>query len=266
MLRLAGIDVAAAGARGAASRPRDATAALAALVAGQALELRSAGNASDRHGRVVAQLFAGGRWVQGELLRRGLARVAGRADNRAGLAAMLALEDEAREARRGLWRLAFFAVRAPSDAARDAGSFQIVEGTVADAALVAGGAYVNFGADWRNSFSLRIGRDALRAVPRRRARPAEPQGRAAARARLHRRHAPPADRRDLPRTDRAALSEPGFLARSVAPSSSAPASEVTHRVQIQANPGYALPAPANALELREGKPSPDAANAVRYPG
>jgi len=57
--------------------------------------------------------------------------------------------------------VALSAVRPAADAGADSGSFQIVTGTVADAAPVAGGVYVNCGADWHNSFSLHIGGDAL---------------------------------------------------------------------------------------------------------
>lgn len=161
-LRLVGIaapDPARRAERGLAAR---ATAALQKLVAQQPLELRFAGNGTDRNGRVLAELFAGGRWVQRELVRRGLARVRGAADNRAGLAALLAVEDQARAAGRGMWQLPEFAVRDAADAARDAGTWQIVEGKVEDVALVEGGAYVNFGPDWRTAFSLHIGRDALK--------------------------------------------------------------------------------------------------------
>jgi len=148
--------------RGEAALARRAKDAFAGLVTGVPLELRYGGVETDRHGRVVAQLFAGGRWVQRELVRRGLARVHGSADARVGLSELLAAEAAARTARRGLWRRPFFAVRTPEDAARDAGSFQIVEGTVADTAFAGGSVRVNFGPDWRTAFSLRIGGDALK--------------------------------------------------------------------------------------------------------
>jgi len=150
-LRLVGIDTPLA------AQAKDA---LQRLVAGKALELRFAGNATDRNGRVLAELYAGKRWVQRELVRRGLARVHGAADNRVGLAELLTVEAKARVAKRGLWRLSRYAVREADDAARDAGTWQIVEGTVADVALVEGGAYLNFGADWRSGFSAHLGRDA----------------------------------------------------------------------------------------------------------
>jgi micrococcal nuclease len=136
--------------------------ALEKLVAGKPLELRYAGSATDRAGRVVAELYAGGRWVQRELVRRGLARVHGAADNRLGLAQLLAAEDSARQARRGLWRLRSFAVRPAEDAARDAGTWQIVAGTVADAALVEDGAWLDFSADRSTGFAVHLDRDAVK--------------------------------------------------------------------------------------------------------
>lgn len=130
--------------------------ALATLIGTGPITLRYAGAPHDRYGRVLAQLFAAGRWIQGALLRRGLARVRGRADERLGLREMLAIENAARVARRGLWRFPSFAVRDAATVGRDVGTFQIVTGTVAATAMVRGVAYVNFGADWRTAFSLRI--------------------------------------------------------------------------------------------------------------
>jgi endonuclease YncB( thermonuclease family) len=139
-----------------------ARAALEKMLAGKTLTLRFAGNATDRNGHVVAELYANGRWVQRALVRRGFARVHGAADNRIGLPELLAVEDQARQAKHGLWRLRRYAVRDADDAARDAGTWQIVEGTVVDAAPVEGGLYLNFAADWKSGFSIHLGRDALK--------------------------------------------------------------------------------------------------------
>jgi micrococcal nuclease len=140
----------------------EAKAALEKLVVGRTVELRFAGNRRDRWGRVLAHLFVGKRWVQGEMIRRGLARVASAADNRVGVAELLAREERARQARRGIWRERFYAVRAADEAGRYAGSFQIVEGEVADIAVVEGQLFVNFGEDWRTAFSLRLAPETLR--------------------------------------------------------------------------------------------------------
>lgn len=140
----------------------EAKAALEKLVLGRTVELRFAGIRRDRHGRVVAHVFVGRRWVQGEMLRRGLARVQSSVDNRTGVAEMLAREARARAKRRGIWRDPFYAVRAPEEAGRYAGSFQIVEGTLVDAAAVDGQLFLNFAEDWRTAFSLRLAPETLR--------------------------------------------------------------------------------------------------------
>ncbi len=103
-------------------------------------------------------------WPYAEEAKAALEKlVLGRAvDNRRGVAEMLAREDRARQARRGIWRDRFYAVRAADDAGRYAGSFQIVEGTAVDTAMVEGQLFINFGGDWRTAFSLRLPPDALR--------------------------------------------------------------------------------------------------------
>jgi endonuclease YncB( thermonuclease family) len=140
----------------------EAKAALEKLVVGREVELRFGGNRRDRWGRILAQVFVGTLWVQSELIRRGLARVASAADNRAGVTELLAREARARQARRGIWRDRFYAVRDADEVGRYAGSFQIAEGEVVDTAMVEGQLFVNFGTDWRTAFSLRFAPDALR--------------------------------------------------------------------------------------------------------
>lgn len=161
-LRLVGIDVPLEGDRSVAPLARSAATALGDLVAHRDIDLYLAGNPLDRHGRLLAHAVANGVWLQGELLRRGLARVESFADNRAGIAAMLAIERRARRSRRGIWADPFYAVRRAEEAGRYAGTFQIVEGTVVDAATVEGQVFVNFAAEWRAGFRLRIAGDALR--------------------------------------------------------------------------------------------------------
>jgi len=161
-LRLVGIETPNPARRGEAALAAQAKAAVARLVAGAKLELRFAGSATDRHGRVLAQLFADGNWVQRALVEAGLARVQGGADERIGLVELLQVEAYARAARIGIWRLPFYAVRRAEDASTSAGSFQLVEGNVVDAIRVESGVFVNFGPDWHTAFSLHIGRDALK--------------------------------------------------------------------------------------------------------
>jgi micrococcal nuclease len=135
--------------------------AMAARLIGRPLELRFDGNRMDRHGRVAAHLFVEGRWLENELVKRGLARVMGTAEHRRGLAELLRSEAQARRARRGLWRDAAYAVRRAAEAARDAGSFALVEGKVVAASRGDDALFLDFAED-RRGFRLRLSAEAMR--------------------------------------------------------------------------------------------------------
>ncbi|MFQ5776229.1 MAG: thermonuclease family protein [Kiloniellaceae bacterium] len=135
----------------------EAKAALGELALGREVSLAYGGRRTDRHGRVLAHLFDGaGRWVQGELLARGLARVYSFADNRALIPEMLAREAGARRAGRGIWADPFYAVRTPEQAAQRVGGFELVQGRVRAVAEVRGRVYLNFGPDWRSDFTVTL--------------------------------------------------------------------------------------------------------------
>ena len=142
---------------------REAQAALSELVMGRTVTLSFGGTPQDRYGRVLAQLARDdGLWVQGELIRRGLARVYTFPDNRAAAAEMLALEREARAEKRGLWADPFFAIRKPEEASRFTGELQLLEGQIVDGARTQNAVFLNFGADWHTAFTLRLNTEALR--------------------------------------------------------------------------------------------------------
>ncbi len=124
-------------------------------------ELRFAydpGAVSDRHGRLLLHLEReDGLWLQEEILRLGLARVQTRPDARLGAARLLAVESEAREAKRGLWSDKRYAIlNAAEFAAIRSGSFQIAEGKVISARRIRDMIYLNFGPDWKSDFTLEI--------------------------------------------------------------------------------------------------------------
>ena len=150
------------GARGALAEAGRAM--LERLAAGRRLELALTARSSDRYGRVLAHAATeDGPWLQGEMLRAGLARGATSAETRAGAAEMLALEDEARRARRGLWAPSGWRVReAATLSARDADTFLIVSGTVRNVANVKGRTYLNLGDDWLSDFTVAIAPAALK--------------------------------------------------------------------------------------------------------
>lgn len=130
---------------------------LAALILDRGVVLKFMGPRADRHGRLIAQVYRDdGTWIQGEMLKRGMARVLTFADNRALATEMLMLEETARERGLGIWSDPFYAVRTPEEAGKDVGSFQLVEGPVMKAARVKSYVYLNFGEDWRTDFTVSV--------------------------------------------------------------------------------------------------------------
>ena len=150
----------------------EAKTALESLILGAPVRLVYGGRRADRHRRILAHLerkAAPGRdtlWAQGEMLRRGLARVYTFPDNKARAGRMLELEREARADRRGIWRLRYYRILRPEETRRYIGSFRLVEGRVLDAAVVRGRGYLNFGADWRSDFTIAIARKQRRRFSR----------------------------------------------------------------------------------------------------
>jgi len=134
-----------------------ARSALEELTLGRTIRLSYGGRRTDRYDRQLAHLHDEiGRWLQGDLLLRGLARVYSFRDNRTLVGDMLMLEREARIAGRGIWSHAFYRVRDTAETPRYLDSFQLVEGIVVDTAKVRGRTYLNFGEDWRSDFTVTI--------------------------------------------------------------------------------------------------------------
>lgn len=145
-----------------------AVATLAQLVEGRGLRLRPAdGTTADRYGRQAAQVMADGRWVQGALLRAGLALVEPSADLTDPPDALLQAEEEARQAGRGLWALPFYAVRDADHVDSAIGRYAVVRARVVDVAATPHRVYINFGSDWRQDFTVEIDHADLLAFRRR---------------------------------------------------------------------------------------------------
>ena len=155
---------------------------LNALAAGQTLTLQTGGPEHDRHGRILAQATrADGVWLQGAMLEAGLARVETFADNRARAAEMLAAEEAARNAGRGMWADRRYRVLTPEEAERAGDGFHLVEGRVQRVTERRGRFYLDFGADWRRDFTVAI---ALGERARFRAQGLDPPGLEGARLRV----------------------------------------------------------------------------------
>lgn len=148
----------------------ESRAGLSALIKGRNVQLYYGGETRDRFGRAVAQLYTVDKngqpdlWVQGEMVRLGLARVYSWKGELADLPALYRLETEARDRNRGLWASSFFAVRKPDPdpLAQYVDSLQIVEGIVTSAADVRGRIYLNFGADYKTDFTIAISKKNVR--------------------------------------------------------------------------------------------------------
>jgi micrococcal nuclease len=85
---------------------REATAVNRSLVGGQRVRLETDVQARDRYGRLLAYVWVGDTMVNAELVRRGYAQVMTVPPNVRHQELFLALQREAREADRGLWRRA----------------------------------------------------------------------------------------------------------------------------------------------------------------
>ena len=133
------------------------------LLVGEPLELTSPSPYRDRVGRIVTRL----RRIDGvdpahELLRRGLAVFRPDLGSAPDASRLASLERQAREARRGLWRLADPPIEAHWNAQRLVGSYGIVWGRALRVAEARRYHYVNFGDQWREDFTIRVPNKALR--------------------------------------------------------------------------------------------------------
>jgi micrococcal nuclease len=135
----------------------EAKTALAAFMTGKKLTVESVIDGHDRLNRLLGQVYADGQWVQGAMLRAGLAMVYSFADTPPEiLSKMLVEERAAREARRGIWGTTYYRVIAPSEADEFIDRFKLVEGKVVSLHEYHGNIYINFFAQWRGHFAVFI--------------------------------------------------------------------------------------------------------------
>lgn len=138
----------------------DARKKLIELTHGRTVQIGFGGQREDRHRRTLAHLYrqTDALWIQGEMLRMGMARVYTFSDNRALTTEMLVLEREARTARRGIWAHEFYAVRSPEELHGQEETFQLVQGVVLSFAKISDYMFLNFGADYKTDFTVVIDR------------------------------------------------------------------------------------------------------------
>jgi hypothetical protein len=140
----------------------DARKHLTGLALDRQIRWSYAGRRMDRYGRLLAYVYDAAAAVetpslQADLVAAGMARVMGQPDTRDDLAGLLALEDQARRAGRGLWSRGVYRPRsAEANLWPVLNSFQIVEGTPVKLEHLKDRTYLNFGTDYATDFTLAI--------------------------------------------------------------------------------------------------------------
>ena len=154
-VRLAGIEPA-------LSENASRTAALSAVIAGQAVTLTGEDDTPDRYGRQTAFVFLEGsdRPVQSLLLAQGNALVSAEIADKDCAGILNAAETEARRARRGTWAdsAAIKNAESPGDILAGIGRFTVVEGKVLSVRQAGATTYLNFGRNWTRDFAVTISR------------------------------------------------------------------------------------------------------------
>jgi Staphylococcal nuclease homologue len=126
------------------------------------LKRLGAARETDRYGRVIAHVFinenGAERWLQADLLRAGLARVA-RVEDTPCARALQADEETGRAAKLGLWDDPYYVMNKaeePGEILKSRGRLALVEGRVVSVREVGGTIYVNFGRRWSEDFTVTI--------------------------------------------------------------------------------------------------------------
>jgi endonuclease YncB( thermonuclease family) len=135
--------------------------ALAALLAGESVELRSAASAPDRYGRILAHAFTARepRPVAHAMLAAGHARVGAPIGHPACAAELLSQERVARTAKLGLWADPRYGILDAGNLAglvSGRGRFTVAEGRVVSVRESGGTIYVNFGRRWSQALTVTI--------------------------------------------------------------------------------------------------------------
>jgi len=107
-----------------------------------------------------------GTWVQGMLISLGLARVRTQKNNTELNSDMLELEQSARNNKQGLWDIEEYKLLTPQDAEVKIGSYQIIEGTIQKVGSNKNTLFLNFGANWRDDFTISLERSVVRELSR----------------------------------------------------------------------------------------------------
>ncbi|MCS6761406.1 MAG: thermonuclease family protein [Candidatus Devosia symbiotica] len=143
--------------------------ALEALILSKSVQLGFGGEQTDRYGRHLAHVFVdtpdGQVWAQQTMVAQGLARVYSFPNNLQCLDLLFAAEGRARLSGLGIWRDAYYSVRAaetPSELLTRAVYYELIEGRILLAEQRGGRIYLNCGRFWKEDFLTVIEAPALK--------------------------------------------------------------------------------------------------------
>ncbi len=132
--------------RGEGRDARESREALEHVLHGHSLSLRGAIE-TDRYDRTVAQISRDdGEWVEAVMVSDGEAWVATTPEHREFAGALLRLEAEARDQRRGLWRNAYYAIKPVASFVHTDDRFAILEGELRTVTTRHGATTIDFAA------------------------------------------------------------------------------------------------------------------------
>src|SRR5262249_2771626 len=131
--------------------------------AGEAVELRQQGAATDRYGRTVAFAYltrdGGERSAAHDLLAQGFARVAAHVGHTACAVELQSRERVARAAKLGLWADSHYAIvgaHSFGEVLAEQGRLTVAEGKVVSVRESGGTIYMNFGRRWSEALTVTI--------------------------------------------------------------------------------------------------------------
>lgn len=135
--------------------------ALAQLLESAPITIHPTIDGLDRYGRQPALVYLpDGQLLQTALLRQGHARIIALPADEELSRELLAAEQKARIARRGLWDHPYYRIRPARPSNLEADRFQVVIGIIVSANRVRNGAYLNFGRHWKTDVTVRLDRTA----------------------------------------------------------------------------------------------------------
>ncbi len=122
----------------------------------------------DRYGRRPVQVFArdetGSKWLQGELVRAGLAIVRPQSEEQDCGQALLDEEQKARIEKVGIWRWPELLVFSSNDQdlVEKVDAYRIVEGRILSTGKARNVSYLNFGTNWQSDFTVTVAKRHLK--------------------------------------------------------------------------------------------------------